>query len=109
MDNTFHSLEWTHQLRDAEIPPAVKLLGWAMMSYANREGLARPTVDQLRLLTPKNLEEDISAPVSEHHQAPPSQAGRARLDRAGREGPGTWSSERLQALFPGRKTGLESV
>ena len=64
MDTNFHSLEWMHELRDAEIPEALKLLGYVHMAYANPQGLMRPTQEQLALATPKDLEADTSAPVS---------------------------------------------
>lgn len=56
----FHSLEWMHLLRDAELEPELKALGWALMSFANARGEMRPTLAQLALLTPASEGRTVS-------------------------------------------------
>src|SRR2546423_1397766 len=52
----FHSLEWMHQFRDVEIHPKLRACAHAMMSYANARGEFRPTLAQLALRTPSEVE-----------------------------------------------------
>jgi hypothetical protein len=98
----FRSLEWMHRLRDAEIRPELRALGFLMMSYANVKGELRPTQEQLAARTPAFGEDGETVSTKT------IQRRRSRLERLGwvqcvEKGKGRGRASVYRLSFPSEK------